>query len=106
MYILGNARLLCDKSDLWNEIVSNMEDGTNDVIGTTLGLHCDIHNVTTQVQWPVDFSEVKEGGCSKLCGTVLDCGHQVRLCVCVCVLMLIYLTKGRLFIVSFALPFL
>ncbi|KAI8335061.1 P-loop containing nucleoside triphosphate hydrolase protein [Chlamydoabsidia padenii] len=79
MYILGNARLLCDKSDLWNEIVSTMEDGANEVIGTTLGLQCAIHNVTTQVQWPVDFSEVKEGGCSRLCGTILDCGHQCPL---------------------------
>lgn len=102
MYILGNARLLCDKSDLWNEIVSNMEDGTNDVIGTTLGLHCKTHNVTTQVQWPVDFSEVKEGGCSKLCGTILDCGHQVRLFVA---FMCVVANPGfNLFIVSLALP--
>ncbi|SAM02230.1 hypothetical protein [Absidia glauca] len=79
MYILGNAEFLCDKSNLWNEIVSDMKDGTNDVIGTTLGLHCDTHNVTTQVQWPEDFTEVKEGGCSKLCGAILNCGHQCPL---------------------------
>ncbi|KAI8077729.1 RNA helicase [Halteromyces radiatus] len=79
MYILGNAKLLCEKSDLWNEIVSKMEDGNDDVIGTQLGLKCDIHNVVTRVRWPVDFTEVKEGGCSRPCGTVLDCGHQCPL---------------------------
>ncbi|CAO3588692.1 unnamed protein product [Absidia cylindrospora] len=81
MYIVGNARLLCDKSDLWNEIVMNMEEDQHhqDMIGTTLGLKCASHNVVTQVQWPVDFTEVKEGGCSRACGTVLDCGHQCPL---------------------------
>ncbi|KAI9014572.1 RNA helicase [Phycomyces nitens] len=79
MYILGNARLLCEKSDLWNEIVSNLEDKNTGNIGVRLTLKCVRHNELTEVQWPVDFSDVEEGGCTRPCGTVLDCGHPCPL---------------------------
>ncbi|CAO3615021.1 unnamed protein product [Cunninghamella blakesleeana] len=78
-YILGNARLLCEKSDLWNEIIGNMEEGDKEMIGTKLSLKCKQHNSITKVQWPVDFTEAQEGGCSRLCGRILDCGHQCPL---------------------------
>lgn len=76
-YIFGNARLLCEKSELWNEIIANMEDGEKDMIGTKLNLKCAQHGTITKVQWPVDFTETQEGGCKRICGRVLDCGHQV-----------------------------
>ncbi|KAI8072336.1 P-loop containing nucleoside triphosphate hydrolase protein [Gongronella butleri] len=76
MYILGNARLLCDKSDLWNEIVASIEGGDNSKIGTELVLKCEKHKNKTRIQWPVDFVEVKEGGCNCNCGAILNCGHQ------------------------------
>ncbi|KAI9318931.1 P-loop containing nucleoside triphosphate hydrolase protein [Dichotomocladium elegans] len=79
MYILGNAGLLCEKSDLWNEIVSNLEDHTHDRIGPRLALQCQRHNVVTEVQWPVDFATIPEGGCTRTCGEQLSCGHYCEL---------------------------
>ncbi|KAG0166066.1 NFX1-type zinc finger-containing protein 1 [Apophysomyces sp. BC1034] len=76
MYILGNAHLLCEKSDLWNEIVANLENRSTERIGTKLTLKCHKHNVLTKVQWPADFSTVEEGGCTRPCGSLLNCGHQ------------------------------
>ncbi|KAI9302511.1 RNA helicase [Cunninghamella echinulata] len=78
-YIFGNARLLCEKSELWNEIIANMEDGEKEMIGTKLNLKCAQHGTITKVQWPVDFTETQEGGCKRICGRVLDCGHQCPL---------------------------
>lgn len=76
-YILGNASLLCERSDLWNEIVGNIEDQPTQMIGTKLPLKCKRHNAITEIQWPVDFTEVEEGGCTKPCGETLACGHKV-----------------------------
>ncbi|KAF7723771.1 hypothetical protein EC973_001684 [Apophysomyces ossiformis] len=76
MYILGNARLLCENSDLWNEIVANLETHEKERIGTKLTLKCLKHGVLTKVQWPGDFSTVEEGGCTRPCASLLDCGHQ------------------------------
>lgn len=52
------------------------------MIGTKLPLKCKKHNVITEVQWPVDFTEVEEGGCTKPCGESLPCGHKVRKITC------------------------
>ncbi|KAI7906448.1 RNA helicase [Cokeromyces recurvatus] len=79
MYILGNARLLCEKSDLWNEIVGNLEDRNENMIGTKLTLRCSKHNEKTEIKWPVDFTEVSEGGCRKMCNEILPCGHKCTL---------------------------
>ncbi|KAI9244164.1 AAA domain-containing protein, partial [Sporodiniella umbellata] len=79
MYILGNANLLCDKSELWNEIVVNLEERPVKMIGTRLPLKCAKHEVITQIQWAVDFVEVEEGGCSKPCKELLECGHECDL---------------------------
>ena len=77
MYILGNANLLCERSDLWNEIVGNLEEHLKNSIGTRLRLRCSRHNAPTDVQWPVDFAPIPEGGCTRMCGETLECGHQV-----------------------------
>lgn len=49
------------------------------MIGTKLPLKCKKHNIVTEVQWPVDFTEVEEGGCTKACGEALPCGHKVNI---------------------------
>jgi hypothetical protein len=89
MYILGNASLLCERSDLWNEIVASLEDHSEqhdtNHIGTKLLLKCSRHQAITEVQWPVDFSEVEQGGCTKLCGEDLPCGHKVKTIIVVSV---------------------
>ncbi|EPB87088.1 hypothetical protein HMPREF1544_06112 [Mucor circinelloides 1006PhL] len=78
-YILGNARLLCEKSDLWNEIVGNLEEQNGNMIGTKLVLKCQRHGQPTEIQWPVDFTTVEEGGCQQQCNEVLPCGHRCTL---------------------------
>ncbi|KAI8647890.1 RNA helicase [Parasitella parasitica] len=78
-YILGNARLLCERSDLWNEIIGNLEDQNENMVGTKLVLKCQKHGQPTQVQWPVDFTTVEEGGCQQQCNELLPCGHRCTL---------------------------
>lgn len=58
--------------------MGNLEDQGRQMIGTKLKLKCDKHSTITEIQWPVDFTEVEEGGCKKPCGDVLSCGHKVR----------------------------
>jgi hypothetical protein len=58
--------------------VGNLEEQKEEMIGTKLKLKCDKHGSVTKIQWPVDFTEVEEGGCKKPCGDVLSCGHKVR----------------------------
>lgn len=77
LYILGNASLLCDKSELWNEIIANLEEREERMIDTKLPLQCVKHNVITEIQYAVDFTDVSEGGCNKPCGEKLRCGHEV-----------------------------
>lgn len=79
MYILGNASLLCKRSDLWNEIIGNLEDNARERIGTRLKLQCKKHSRVTEVQWPVDFAPIPEGGCTRDCGEILECGHRCPL---------------------------
>lgn len=74
---MGNASLLCERSDLWNEIICNLEDNARERIGTRLKLRCKKHNQVTEVQWPVDFATIPEGGCTRECGEMLACGHRV-----------------------------
>ncbi|KAI7881845.1 P-loop containing nucleoside triphosphate hydrolase protein [Lichtheimia hyalospora FSU 10163] len=79
MYILGNASLLCERSDLWNEIISNLEDHARNRIGSRLPLRCQRHGELTEIQWPVDFATIPEGGCTRPCGERLPCGHVCEL---------------------------
>ncbi|KAI8138634.1 RNA helicase [Fennellomyces sp. T-0311] len=79
MYILGNASLLCDRSDLWNEIIANLETHSTNKIGTRLRLRCSKHGQPTDIQWPVDFATIPEGGCTRQCGERLRCGHSCGL---------------------------
>jgi hypothetical protein len=78
MYILGNGAMLCRRSELWNEIIGNLEDQHPDCIGEHLMLRCQAHpDRLTAVQYPIDFKDVEEGGCGQPCETILPCGHQV-----------------------------
>ncbi|ORY97819.1 P-loop containing nucleoside triphosphate hydrolase protein [Syncephalastrum racemosum] len=79
MYIFGNAGLLCQKSDLWNEIIGNLEDHPVKMIGNRLPLRCQKHGAVTEVQFPNDFSTIPEGGCTRECNEKLQCGHFCNL---------------------------
>lgn len=69
---------MCEKSDLWNEIVGNLEEQNGNMIGTRLVLKCQRHGQPTEIQWPVDFTTVEEGGCQQQCNEAFPCGHRVR----------------------------
>lgn len=70
--------MLCRRSELWNEIIGNLEDQHPDCIGEHLMLRCQAHpDRLTAVQYPIDFKDVEEGGCGQPCETILPCGHQV-----------------------------
>ncbi|CEJ01942.1 Putative RNA helicase (Fragment) [Rhizopus microsporus] len=49
------------------------------MIDTKLPLQCVKHNVITEIQYAVDFTDVSEGGCNKPCGEKLRCGHECLL---------------------------
>lgn len=78
MYIIGNGAMLCQRSELWNEIIGNLEDQHPDCIGEQLMLRCQQHpDRVTSVKYPVDFKDVEEGGCGQPCEIILPCGHKV-----------------------------
>lgn len=73
-YIIGNATLLARESVLWRNIFADMQaQGT---IGKELRLTCQNHpeNVI-QATCAEDFEDAPEGGCKRLCGIKLQCGH-------------------------------
>ncbi|KAI9290036.1 P-loop containing nucleoside triphosphate hydrolase protein [Umbelopsis sp. AD052] len=77
MYIIGNGAMLCQRSELWNEIIGNLEDQHPDCIGEQLMLRCQQHpDRVTSVTYPVDFKDVEEGGCGHPCEIILPCGHK------------------------------
>jgi len=70
--------MLCQRSELWNEIIGNLEDQHPDCIGEQLMLRCQQHpDRVTSVKYPVDFKDVEEGGCGQPCEIILPCGHKV-----------------------------
>ncbi|GAB5585544.1 hypothetical protein Unana1_00444 [Umbelopsis nana] len=78
MYILGNGAMLCRRSELWNEIIGNLEDQHPDCIGEHLQLRCQQHpDRITSIQYPIDFKGVEEGGCGQPCEIILPCGHKI-----------------------------
>lgn len=70
--------MLCRRSELWNEIIGNLEDQHPDCIGEHLQLRCQQHpDRITSIQYPIDFKDVEEGGCGQPCEIILPCGHKV-----------------------------
>lgn len=41
-------------------------------------LFCPRHDFHTNVSCAKDFDKVREGGCSHLCGELLECGHNCQ----------------------------
>ncbi|XP_032455825.1 NFX1-type zinc finger-containing protein 1-like isoform X2 [Nasonia vitripennis] len=80
LYIMGNMDDLVVKNNIWPQIKSVLED--ENAIGDVLRLRCQIHSEQlVEVKNAKDFQESPEGGCSKLCGVDMPCGHP---CLSVC----------------------
>lgn len=78
MYVIGNFAMLRDKKETkWPAILEQMEHEGN--LGEGLPLCCQIHPGEKVIaKTPQDFSKSPEGGCKKLCGVRLDCGHVCK----------------------------
>ena len=72
-YCIGNFTLLKSQCMLWKEICDDLE--TKNAIGQTLTLICKRHSNVNEVKNWGDIQKFPLGGCGKLCGVRLDCGH-------------------------------
>ena len=78
-YCIGNFTLLKTQCMLWKEICDDLQ--TKNAIGQALTLVCKRHNNVNEVQNSSDIQKFPLGGCDKLCGVRLDCGHACdRIC--------------------------
>ncbi len=81
LYIIGNALLLKDRYETkWPEILRYLE--SEGCIGRNLLLYCQNHPGDIKaIVSPEDFKTRPEGGCQKVCGERLPCGHACpRIC--------------------------
>ena len=80
MYVIGNLSMLRNKDDTkWPAILNDLE--RNGFVGTGLPLSCNCEHNTKEVvkaETPEDFAKRPEGGCGKICGYRLPCGHACR----------------------------
>lgn len=72
-YCIGNFNLLKGKCNLWKEICDDLE--SKNAIGRALTLVCKRHRRTNEVHSSTQFQIFPLGGCDKMCGERLDCGH-------------------------------
>ena len=72
-YCIGNFNLLKSNCMLWKEICDDLQ--TKNAIGQVLTLVCKRHNNANEVRNSSDIQRFPLGGCHKLCGVRLDCGH-------------------------------
>ncbi|XP_027846821.2 NFX1-type zinc finger-containing protein 1-like [Aphis gossypii] len=74
LYIMGNMDNLYNSGNLWKQIKETLVNQGS--YGDELTLECAIHSgMTTKVAKSDDFNIIIEGGCSKLCKSLLLCGH-------------------------------
>ena len=73
-YCIGNFTLLKSQCMLWKEICDDLE--TKKAIGQTLTLVCKRHSNANEVRNSSDIQKFPHGGCDKVCGVRLDCGHS------------------------------
>lgn len=76
-YIFGNALMLSQASPLWWEVVQAMgRDPTR--VGFTLTVTCQNHGEEVYITEPNEFATLS-GGCERICGFKLSCGHLCTL---------------------------
>ena len=73
-YVIGNFDLLASQCSLWGSIIEDVK--AQGCFGTSLSLVCQNHpDTVVEVSSAKDFDLVPEGGCEKICGYYLACGH-------------------------------
>ena len=81
LYVIGNLCMLRERNDTkWPEIIHHLEN--EQCVGPGLPLYCQVHpEDKAQIRTPAEFRQRPEGGCTKMCGMRLDCGHVCeRIC--------------------------
>ena len=78
LFVIGDLSMLRAKENTkWPAILAEL-DGKG-FVGNGLPLHCQNHpNEKLIARTPQDFSKCPEGGCQKMCGVRLECGHVCR----------------------------
>ncbi|XP_022657032.1 NFX1-type zinc finger-containing protein 1-like isoform X3 [Varroa destructor] len=76
LYAIGNLTLLARVSPTWQKICAILEE--NNCIGDSIELKCEMHKDQIVVQKINDFERFPDGGCGKICGDRLPCGHYCR----------------------------
>ncbi|XP_069677593.1 NFX1-type zinc finger-containing protein 1-like [Periplaneta americana] len=77
LYIIGNMKNLTRRSKIWPKIKETLQK--QDGYGLYLTLRCQIHpSQFTKVNTAIDFRQVPEGCCSKICEAELECGHMCK----------------------------
>ena len=65
---------LTRSSDIWPKIKETLK--SQEAINTFMTLRCQVHaSEFTRVSTAKDFSKVRNGCCSQICGAELECGH-------------------------------
>ncbi|CAG8498535.1 6255_t:CDS:10, partial [Acaulospora morrowiae] len=77
MYLIGNAKLMKNKSEIWADVINILESRRPPQIGPGFPIVCVRHpNHKTIITDPKKFGEVSpDGGCTLSCGRALKCGH-------------------------------
>jgi hypothetical protein len=79
MYIVGNLNFLKEHENMWKNIAGTLVKAN--AVGKGLPLRCAQHPGDTDfiADTAASFDKRPEGGCDKLCGARLSCGHSCPL---------------------------
>lgn len=78
-FIIGNMANMTAADTVWRAVRAVLE--AQGSLGPALTLRCEVHGTATPVGSAADFARCPQGGCSRLCHVLLECGH---LCQQVC----------------------
>ena len=75
-YCIGNFSAYRRVSDLWKNILSDLEQSDHKLLSNKLPLQCKTHKTKTEVSSTLDFVKISRGGCGKPCKDRLPgCNH-------------------------------
>ncbi|CAB4491510.1 P-loop containing nucleoside triphosphate hydrolase protein [Rhizophagus irregularis] len=76
LFMLGNAGLLSDRSDMWKSVINLMRERNQ--IGKSFPIRCESHpDSINYIKSPRQFQELSpDGGCSLPCLCRMPCGHN------------------------------
>ncbi|CAG8553663.1 12049_t:CDS:10 [Funneliformis mosseae] len=75
MFMLGNAELLSERSDMWKSVIGLMRKRGQ--VGETFPILCESHpDIINYIESPEEFQKSSpDGGCNSPCRRLMPCGH-------------------------------